>query len=251
MNRIIIDESSNSNIILDFKTSYDALQTLSAINWLMLDPSNRSLPTVPDTTPPYIDLNANTLTLDLNLYNHKVYTKELFISDTISSIIDTIDGPMIAIPQNIKFYNSNNVELLNISSGGDFTGVITVSDIAGNISTETVLITAAYNLLDTTPPIIYYNSNVNTNTNEIDSIVLANVYAYTKSDAILNCVSNIIDTFDGNIPITNIIVRFYESDNSTEIIIPTITTIGTYHIEFEISDNSGNTLVDNFKIEII
>lgn len=249
MNRIVIDESTNNNIILDFKTQYDTLQTLSAINWLMLDVNNRSLPTPPDLLPPVITLTSSTLNIDLNNYTNMVYDKNQFITDAITSIIDARDGNIIAINQNIKFFDSNNAEVLSISSAGTFTAEITVSDIAGNLATDTVTINATYNLLDTTPPVITYNSNVNVPLSTIDSINLQSYNGvFNKSDAILLCVSSIVDDFDGLMNLNTLTVNFYQ--NGT-LLTGNITAAGLYEIEFSVSDSAMNQTIDIFQIQII
>ena len=250
MNRIVIDESTNNNIILDFKTQYDTLQTLSAINWLMLDVNNRSLPTPPDLLPPVITLTSSTLNIDLNNYTNMVYDKNQFITDAIASIIDVRDGNIIAINQNIKFFDSNNAEVLSISSAGTFTAEITVSDIAGNIETDTVTINATYNLLDTTPPVITYNSNVSVPLSMINSFDLQLLYngTFNKSDAILLCVSSIVDDFDGVMNLNTLTVNFYQN---SILLTGNITTAGLYEIEFSVSDSAMNQTIDIFQIQII
>lgn len=137
-NRIVIDETSQNNIILDFKDLNETLQALSALNWLLLDPINRSLPKTADIDPPVITLIANNLNIDLSNYPTSTFTKADLIASVIDNIIDNVDGPILPIPQNIKFFDSNNIEILTINNIGNYTAEINVSDIAGNVATETI-----------------------------------------------------------------------------------------------------------------
>lgn len=250
MNRIIIDESSNKNIILDFKTRNDALQALSAINWLMLDPQNRSLPKDKDIISPVITKQTNNIIIDLNTYPNLIYLKTDFINEAITSIVDNIDGPIIAIPQNIKFTNSSNVEVLNITSTDIYTGTITISDIAGNVSTETVTINASYSVTDTTPPVIQYTNDVDTISLTINDFDLTSNYGglFTRNDAKVLCILSVFDNIDGPISLNDVTVNFYDSVGI--VMSGNITVSGDYSIEFNASDVAGNQTINTFEIQI-
>lgn len=251
MNRIVIDESSDNNIILDFKTNYDTLQALSAINWLMLDPANRALPKAADLDPPVITLLTSSLTIDLANYSSQTYTKADFIAEAIDTIIDAIDGSISAVTQNIKFFDSNSDEVLSINSVDTYTGEITISDIAGNTATATVTIDAQLNIVDTTPPVINYTSEVDTANNTINGFSLSTDYGglFTTNDAIIYSILSVDDDVDGPISLTDVNVVFYDS-TLTQVVNNEIITAGTYYIEFSVSDSSLNTTLETFEINI-
>jgi hypothetical protein len=149
-NRIIIDESSDHNIVLDFKTELDVLQALSAINWFLLDSVVRVLPQPIDVVSPVITYTTNiindTLLVTLGINN---YTKTNFINDTIINILDVRDGQMIAVPNNITFKKQSIVmsvltytEVATITLTGNYLVEINISDIAGNLTTKNITLIA-------------------------------------------------------------------------------------------------------------
>jgi hypothetical protein len=83
LNRIIIDEASVNNIVLDFIDEYNALQALSAINWVLSNPGSRALPQPPATIAPVITFTpaviTNTIAIDLATYANYTFTKEDFM----------------------------------------------------------------------------------------------------------------------------------------------------------------------------
>jgi len=138
-NRIIIDDSSENNIILDFITENDTLQALSAINWILMDPSTRSLPQTEDLTEPVITYTNNVInneiTIDLNTYS--IITKQNIIDLAILSCIDDRDGNIVVMPNNITL--TQNTILLNVLvNTGIYECEIKVSDIAGNTITNNI-----------------------------------------------------------------------------------------------------------------
>jgi len=241
-NRIVIDESSENNIVLDFLTEFDTLQALSAINWVLLDPSTRSLPQVSDTTAPVITYNnvVNTMTmtmdLDLSSYPLSTITKLDFINAAILSIYDDRDGTMIAIPNNITF-KDGTILLNTIVNPGNYIAQIDLSDIAGNTIIALINLEVFAVINDTTPPVINWSPNVTGFvSNAIDIINYPG--GFTANDARVWCITNIIDNVDGMIPLANASVVFKDA---YENIVPIITLEGNYTITFSVQDAALNT----------
>lgn len=142
-NKIIINTTNDETIILDFKDEYETLQTLSAINWLLQDPTNRALPKSADNDAPIITFTPlvnvdNEMAIDLSTYSN-TFTKINFIDDAIDNILDNVDGIIIPTIDNITILN-NNVEINEIVNVGTYTIEINIKDIAGNETTEIVTI---------------------------------------------------------------------------------------------------------------
>lgn len=250
-NRIIIDESSQNNIVLDFISEYDTLQALSAINWVLLDPQNNALPTTPDLIQPIItytnkvNIITSTINIDLSQYSLNTYTKQNFIDDAISAITDNRDGNTIIVSSNIIFkHGINNINTILVS--GNYTVDITVTDIAGNSIIETLNIIAHDNITDITPPIFAWSNNIIGNTaNNVDINTYNNIF--THNDAKNYCIDYITDNIDGMIPKSNVNVQFTDLYGN---VIPSITTEGYYTIDFSVQDNANNSTNETINIYI-
>lgn len=144
-NRIVIDDSSENNIILDFATEYDTLQALSAINWVLLDPATRLLPQPADIVSPVIVYTSavisSELLVDLSDYSTN-FTKQNFIDVAILSITDARDGVMVAQISDIAFAQGT-VLYNSITAIGSYTATVTITDIAGNTTTENITLTVS------------------------------------------------------------------------------------------------------------
>lgn len=153
-NRIIIDDSTQHDIVLDFITKDDAYQTLSILNWLINNPATPATPVLPrDDDAPEIEFNPGVVAaigtpnqfMDINLINYppnNEYDKQMFIQDTIISCIDLRDGSMHVYPVNVTFLDSDNVEIVSIVSPGTYKAIIKVRDIANNKLIEEIQINA-------------------------------------------------------------------------------------------------------------
>lgn len=241
--RLVIDESSDSNIVLDFKTEYDTLQALSAINWVMLDPTTRFLPQIADTTPPVINYKntviSGSITINLSLYP-TVFTKQDFITAAILSVVDNRDGIIIPTVTNITFKDSLNVELVTIIAPGNYTAIISVYDLAGNNTTQTVAINMQGVIVDNTPPVFTFDSNVTAN---VVNPININTYSglFTYNDAKVLTILSVIDAVSGPISLSAVSTIFKDIYGVT---VPNITTSGTYTIEFSAADASTNTATE-------
>lgn len=249
-NRIVIDETSGENIILDFTSESEALQAQSALNWLLLDPANRSLPQSEDTLGPIITLtgavSGGTMTVDLSLYGYN-YTRQNVIDDAILSIIDARDGVMYATVNDISITQSGN-SYTTISNPGIYDIIITVKDIAGNTSTTSFQIDSQNVIIDTTPPIITFTANVIGNTvNSIDLFSYpSSQFAY--SDARTLMIQSVSDNIDGVMSINDVDVLFFDVNNVP--INSTITQEGNYTIRLTVTDSHSNTYTNDFTIYI-
>jgi len=240
--RIIIDESSENNIVLDFLTENDTLQALSAINWVLMDPANRFLPQTADLTSPVItytnsvNLLTSTIELDLSLYPLSTITKQDFINAAILSVVDDRDGAMLMLPNNIIF-KQGTTSINTILTADTYTAEITISDIAGNITTETITVVVQPFIVDVTPPIINFTGSV---TGVVVDPIDINAYpsGFTANDARILCIMSVVDNIDGMIPLSNVAVIFKDVYGVT---VPVINAEGDYTITFIVTDTALNT----------
>ncbi len=250
LNRIIIDESSSENIILDFISAAEALQALSALNWLLLDPANRSLPQAKDLTAPVITLSnrviSGTIAVDLSLFSDN-YTKLNIITDAIDSIIDARDGQILATSNNI-FINQGTISFNTISMPGIYTVSVVVSDIAGNQTTETFDIDAQSVIVDVTLPVIVYTSNVTGNV--VSSIDLADYpsFEFTSNNAKVLIIQSVTDNQDGILSMNDVSVTFLDLNG---VVVPSpITAEGNYTIRLAVQDSHSNLFTEDLVIYI-
>lgn len=247
-NRIVIDESSTNNVVLDFMDSYHTLQALSALNWLLLDPNNRTLPKAADEDEPIVTftplITGTDLLIELSDYANNTFTKQDFIDNAIDSIFDAIDGVMYATINDVTFYqNTQNItEITTI--GTDFQVHLNVSDIAGNVASY--ILDTEVTLLDNIPPIITTTNNV-TGTTLVD-ITLANYTTISPLDILLLSILSVVDDVDGPIALSNVNTQLYDNLLNP---INDINVIGSYTIEFDVSDSSGNITVLNLNFNVI
>lgn len=165
-NRIIIDESSENNIILDFKTVKDKLWALSRLTWLLHDPSNRALtPLEPprDEIAPTISFNSSPeiteIDVCLNNYSPGIYSKLNFKADLINnyglSINDNFDDVAIDLQLNnitfVKLLSPTSVIVLSITEPGNYLATITVNDIAGNYTTKNINLNVQNECIEESP----------------------------------------------------------------------------------------------------
>jgi len=248
--RIIIDEASEDNIVLDFISEYDAAQAESAISWWMNDYQNRSLPQIADIIAPVITfkpaVSSNTLTIDLSTYLNDTVTKQDIIDLAILSVTDNIDGNMMIIPQNVSLKLSTT-DINTIVSAGTYTATFTISDIAENTTTETIDIIATNVIVDTVPPVITTTSAV------IGSVINTfNLSSYsgtfTYSDAKLMCLLSIVDDVDGTLPISSATVVFLDSLLTP---VSSITATGNYSVIFTAADAALNETILPLTVTIV
>lgn len=249
-NRLIIDDSSSNDIVLDFVTEYDTLQALSALIWVQNDPLTRALPKAPDTLPPVITFKPavilNSINIDLSLYALNTFTKQDFIDVVIDTVTDDTDDSINITINDIIFKDNLNSEISNIVNAGTYTGKITVKDIAGNLTIETINITAQLIILDITSPVITTNTNVTGNV-----IISQSLSTYggiiSKNDLKVLTIDNINDDFDGNIPLSSVNVSLIDPLSNS---VTSITGLGNYTVIFTVSDSSLNLTTLNLTIQI-
>lgn len=250
-NRLIIDESSENDIVLDFVSEYDTLQALSAINWVMLDPMNRSLPQLADTTAPVITLsnlvdNTNTIDVDLSLFANN-FTKLDFIVMAVTSIIDDRDG-LLALNINNITITQNNIAYNTITAPGLYNATINISDIAGNTTTVNITINAQSIIVDTTAPLITYTTNVVGTVINTQDLAFLTGNQFTYNDAKVLAILNVTDNLDGIISLNNVGVVFY--DNNMVPVNSPITQEGHYYVQFSVQDVHNNSTIDLLSIHL-
>jgi hypothetical protein len=247
-NRIVIDESSSNNVVLDFVNDYHTRQALSAINWVIQDAAFRSLPQAPDNEGPVVTFKNTVidgkLSIDLSLHDN-TYTKQNFIDNAINVVTDARDG--IIVPQiNNIIFRKDNVLMHTIVETGTYTATITAQDIAGNQTTHDIEIDSLAVIEDVNPPVITYSSNVIG-----DAIVpqdLVVIGEFRRSDAIVLCILGVADDYDGSMTLDNVIVQFF---NIYKEPVTKITSYGQYTVRFTVSDTSNNTRVDEFTMMML
>ena len=246
-NRIIIDESSEKNIILDFVSLAEALQAMSALNYVMNDPNNRALPIAKDTTPPVITLvplQPNQTTYNINVYTYNNnFTKQDLLNLVVQSVIDDRDGIITLSSDNVTFSNG-----LTINNAGIYTATITAKDLAGNVSTQTVTINAVA-IIDEVAPVINFTSNVINHTVNMYDLFVDNDSKLYKQEALFYCVASVTDNIDGTIPLSNVVVTFRNVLN--QIIPEPITSQGNYVVEFAVKDMRNNETVELVNFNVI
>ena len=249
-NRVIIDEASQNDIVLDFLTLNDTLQALSAINWFLQDPTNRSLPQLADTIAPVItksfrvDTITNIMEIDLSLFLNN-YTKQNFIIDAIQSIVDNRDGQILATIGNIQFSQSGT-PITVIISPGTYLATITVQDLAGNIATTTVTIDAQAIIVDTVPPVVTYTPAVTGNVIATQDLAFLSGNQWSHNDARVLCILAVSDNVDGAMPLSLVSVNFFDW-NMVPISSP-ITIEGNYIVRFSVADSHSNVFTQDLTV---
>lgn len=247
-NRIVIDESSTNNVVLDFVDSYHTLQALSALNWLLMDPNNRALPKVADEDEPIVTftplVTGTDLLIELSNYNNNTFTKQDFIDNAIASIFDAIDGVMYATINDVTFYENNQVITNITTTGTDYQVHLNVSDIAGNVASY--ILDTEVTLVDTVPPVITTTNNVTGTT--LTDVELSNYNVITPLDILILSILSVVDDVDGPIALSNVNTQLYDSLLNP---INDISVIGSYTVEFNVSDSSGNIATLNLNFDVI
>lgn len=241
-NRVVIDEASDNNIVLDFIDEYNTLQALSAINWVLLDPNTRALPTAVDSIAPIITykpaVTMNSMVIDLSDYPSN-FSKSNFIAAAILSVSDNRDGAIVAIPANITFQDINLTDLVTIAAPGIYTVVVSISDLAGNVTTNTITVDAQATVPTNPNPIFVFNPNViNDIINPINLLSYSN--NFTPNDAKVLAILNVTDDEDNFIPLSSVTVTF---KNIYGVTVAAITTEGTYTVTFSVTDTDLHTTV--------
>lgn len=135
--RIIIDDSTQSDIILDFKTKSDADQVISVINYLLNNPGTE-LPLPKDITAPVITYTNLVISNNVNITYVNNLSKSDLITMLIDSCVDDRDGNIIIYPSHLSLSKVTETNL--ITEIGVYTLIIKVSDLAGNITNEILTI---------------------------------------------------------------------------------------------------------------
>lgn len=251
-NRIIIEDGLK-NIVLDFLTTNDVKQAMSAILWLLADPANRALPKAEDTTAPVVTYRSavigNSMNVDLSLYSNN-YTKTDFIAQAILQVIDNTDNIIYPSTADITFIqdvNNINVSINNIVNAGTYTVNLNITDVAGNIFTDTLTIIAQSVIIDTTAPVITYNPNVSgSNIDDIDINGYASIFTY--NDAKVLSILSVTDDIDLVIALADVSTLFFDW-NMIPVSSP-ITAAGHYVIRFTVQDTHSNVFTEDLSIYI-
>jgi len=256
------DDGSNTLIIgtdseqiqLKFLSEFNMKQAHSRISWVLEDRTNRKLTsTAPpiDTVAPYItwtitewdSVTGNTMpetgytSLPSGVTLTNVYLKEYYIS----GITDSRDGIMNINDAELIVYQENNlVPQSGITSQGQYTLYFTVTDIATNTQTYTVNC-----ILDYTPPVITFNTVAtgSTFTMNIENDTTSGTYI-TTGNTLIYSVDSVSDNVYSGLTITDVIIT---SSGDTY----PITTIGSYTVDYSLSDYVGNTVYHTKTMNVV
>ena len=148
---LIIDDISRGLITVSFVDNWNCQQAFSALAWLLFSPETRSLPQPADTVAPTITF-TNIVTyvsgqgyyVTLSLGTSGSVAGLITISDLIflliTSINDTRDG-VIQVENNMLALTDGLISINSINSTGMYILTVTVSDVAGNVTSANVKIT--------------------------------------------------------------------------------------------------------------
>jgi hypothetical protein len=238
--RIVLDDASNNDIVLDFIDEYNALQALSAISWVMADPANLALPKPADLIAPIITYTGQVISgeanVDLQDYTATTYTKLDFITQCIAAVTDNMDGAITPSAADITF-TSQTAVVNSIVESGTYTVSINISDIAGNTTTDEVVLIVTGVASDNIPPVINYTNIVTGVTIAPMSLASAGG-VISKNDIKIAMILSVTDNADGNIPLSSVAVSII--DDGTLMTVTSITATGSYSITFTVQDAVGN-----------
>ena len=265
---ITIDDTAMGKINLEFKSEFDTKQTYSLILWAMTDPDANLIPSPAsaDTTPPVITYNTSFTTEILledypangsNGSNGYLITKDDLITLQINNVTDNRDGLLILDGSNISLSKvDDTTEIDNIMEIGKYNFIITVSDNAQNVTTESFIL----NIKDELPPqivittlaksMITDNGTSGTNFNQTNSVYLEDYFSDTieQQDLIDLFIDTIFDARDGEI------IKHINNVNTSinlvgsNVLLNKISSIGNYEVRFAVDDSDSNTGTEFYDI---
>ena len=269
---LIIDDSAQGTLNLFFIDQYNALQAYSLINWAISDPTNNriSSSSVADLTPPTITYAGSfTTTINLNNYplngtngnNGYVITKDNLISLEIENVIDNRDGTIYIDDSNLTITRVNQaLKLSSINAIGKYTLTIDVADVAGNHTTDVFVL----NIIDNNPPKIIlseigfqsYQAVISGTAGQSTNIYLQDfsLELISQQELLELLVDSIIDSSDGNIPVTTNYVTVGINLHGSNVALTQITAPGLYDITMQVTDslnNVGNAFWENSTVELL
>ena len=142
---IIVDDNALGRIYLDFVNTYNAIQALSALSYILKDPNNRTLPQAADNLAPVITftanviLNAATITLAAAPFLGTI-TKAALITYMINNVTDVVDGLIILQPSNLEIEQAGTY-FMQITTTGVYNIIVNVKDIAENNNQQIIILT--------------------------------------------------------------------------------------------------------------
>lgn len=235
---LTVKTHSHDDIQLYFLSAFNALQTLSRMNWVMESSINRYLSaTYPglDTTPPVITFKAHSIPQPMS-YISGVITKADLLWRFIDNVKDYDDDGILRDGQInnadlgvliVKLSTGEQFE--KITTDGTYAITFTAKDLAGNSTSSTKTI-----VVDGTAPTIVWNSGI-TNTMDLtgDTQTPGTIL---KDDIRRYYINYVWDDVDGIIPNSAVTVMI----NSGNITYTGITQIGYYDVDFSVFDTAGN-----------
>jgi hypothetical protein len=138
---IRIDDPTHGKIGLGYTTVKEAKQALSAITWWLEDTANRLLPQPYDEQGPlilYTDIVVDNKA-SITVLPGSTLTPTGLIEQLIMDVIDNRDGVLNMNPDHVTIAMNGSV-FKNIANTGNYTVTFKISDLAGNITSETIFV---------------------------------------------------------------------------------------------------------------
>lgn len=249
-NQLIISTKSDTLIYLTFLSQFEMYQGHSRMEWVLEDSLNRYL----TSDEPGIDIISPVMTMNSGIYpttpsgNTYIYP---FSRDPITSgftilpndilhyfiyeINDNRDGVIEVDDADITVRKLGEVlPLTGITETGDYDIIITIADIAKNQTLANYII-----IVDDIPPVIYWKTGIGETFNMIipnDTQVPAE--GITTDDINRKTIDHVTDNVDGTIPNSEVNIFISDITGMTEY--TTVTAPGTYRVDYNVSDKSGN-----------
>lgn len=238
-NTINIKTNNETNILLNFISSFNMYQALSRINYAIENYVNvyltKSSPTI-DTTPPQIIFKTN-----ISNFTTTPKTKEEIIDSFIEEVRDydndnnLRDGIINKYNISVTLFNTSTYEVSeNIDEIGTYNIYFQIKDKANNNS-EAV----SYIIYDNIPPVIVFK-------NVSDTLYLNDFNdEITKNDLLDYFIDTVYDLIDSSINKNSLHIHIFNSSNNS---INNIVQSGDYLIKFLVSDICGNQTIQTRNI---
>lgn len=246
---LTVSTKSDDDIKLTFLSSFNALQALSRMNWVMessIDRYATAVNPILDTTAPTITFKPFSVPQPMS-YENGVVTKEKIRWRFLDSVTDYDDNGQVrdgiinnADVELLILNNSTGEQVSAITHDANYSVTFTAKDLAGNSTSETKQI-----VVDELSPNIVYTSGYTTNIMDIsgDTQTPGEI---TKTDLRIYYIDYVWDDVDGIIPNNQVVVNITSGTTYTNI-----TEVGTYDIDFSVLDSSDNETTGTTTLNVV
>jgi hypothetical protein len=244
---LTVSTKSDDDIKLTFLSSFNALQALSRMNWVMEMSINRYATAIYpglDTTAPIITFNVPSP--QIISYTDGVVSQADIRWRYINSVVDYDDGGIArdgtinnADVSLLIYNNSTGEQVTAITHDARYSVTFTAKDLAGNYTNATKDV-----IVDANPPTIYYTTGYSINIMDLTGHTQTPGTIY-KDDLRRYYLNYVWDNVDG--VIANSAVTITITSGTT---LETITGIGYYTIGFSVSDTATNTTTGTTNLRV-